>query len=119
MNATPLIWTALPRHPAKVIERALGCTTRQAWRIVSTGRVPGRFRAALIEVLDRAIEHSRAKLGEAERELKYIRETAMVERAQARLLESDLAGAAVAQRQAGPSRAGDARTVGGKRGQGN
>ena len=104
MNATPLIWAALPRHPAKAIERALGCTTRQAWRIVSTGRVPGRFRAALIEVLDDAIEHSRAKLGEAERELKYIRDLEMVARAQARLLESGPSDAVVAQRQADESR---------------
>lgn len=79
-----LITAAWPRHAQKEIERQLGCSTRQAWRIVHVGKVPGKFRQALIELLDRQITKNRLALEAIQEELKGIAHAEMVARAEGR-----------------------------------
>lgn len=89
MNFAPLI-PLLGSHPRKMVERELGCSPRQARRIVDTGRAPSAFRDALISLLDRLIEASRERLRAAEDELRALRQTEMLERAASRrVLEND------------------------------
>jgi len=66
MTLQNIIDTAIPRNARKIIARELDCTPRQARRIVE-GRVPSRFRAALIRMLENAIDRN-------ERELRRLRE---------------------------------------------
>jgi len=89
------IRAAWPRHTAKHLERGLGCSSAQAERITKTGYVPGAFRSAIIELLERAVADNRAKLERIEDELRQIRYERMVGRAAAR--NASDAGARVAE----------------------
>lgn len=84
MNASGFIRGAWPRGAAKRIERELGCSPRQAWRIASEGRVPGKFRAALLVAVHIAIEANQRELARLGAELKAIRHARMVARTAAR-----------------------------------
>lgn len=86
MNARALSLTVLGRNAAKQIEAELGCSRSQAWRIVSTGHVPGRMRVAFIDLLDRAIAYSQQRLAEAEAEIREQRNAEMLQRAAGRRL---------------------------------
>lgn len=76
--------TVLPKHAAKHLENELGCTPRQARRMAYGGRVPGRFRARLIEYLDRSIARNIAELEEVRAELRGIGRAEMLARVQGR-----------------------------------
>jgi|SRR5579859_37841 len=84
MNAAAFIRGAWPRGAAKQIERALGCSRRQAWRIASTGHVPGVFAATLLEAVRYALARNQAEIARRRAELKVIRHARMVDRARAR-----------------------------------
>lgn len=65
------IRAAFPRDAAKHLARSLdNCSDSQAWRIVKTGRVPGRWRVTLLRILDGAIERNEAELRRLREELK-------------------------------------------------
>lgn len=70
------IRTAFPRHPIKHLARGLGCSDRQAWRIATTGRAPGKFRSALIRILESAYAKNGAEIERLQRELKAIDDAA-------------------------------------------
>lgn len=79
------IMTALGRGDArKQVERALGCTRSQAWEMVYRGRVPGKFRAALIGLLEEAIVRQQMKLRDIDEQLRGIAHEEMLARAAAR-----------------------------------
>ena len=85
MTIAAIIKTVAPSGAAlKWVESNLDCSPRQAKRIVSENRVPGRFRAALITILEEAIRRNRTQLERLEDELKRIRYGEMVDRAAAR-----------------------------------
>lgn len=83
LTSTAIIRAAFPRDSAKLIARALGCTDRQG-KSIAAGRVPGRFRVALIGLLQSAIAQNKAQLDRIEDELKRLDYTEMVARAAAR-----------------------------------
>ena len=83
MTTRTLIRTAIPHDTAKVLARSLGVTHRQGRRIAA-GKVPGRLRVALVELLDRAIARNQAALERANAELRAIAMQEMLVRAQAR-----------------------------------
>ena len=99
MNAAAFIRSAWPRGAAKQIEPLLGCSPRQAWRIVSTGRVPGKFRAAFFEAVRREITRNRARLARIDAQIKAIEHGETVAEARARRTESVGAAARVGARQ--------------------
>jgi hypothetical protein len=80
MTTRALIRTAIPHDTAKTISRHLGVSHRQGRRI-ATGKVPGRLRVALVDLLDRFIAQRKAQLEHGERELREIRYAEMVDRA--------------------------------------
>ena len=84
MNARALSLTVLGRNAAKQIEAELGCSRAQAWRIVSTGHVPGRFQRAFLDLLDRAVAYAQVQLAEAEAEIREQRNAEMLGRAESR-----------------------------------
>lgn len=89
MNVGTLIASAFPRHPIKHIETALGCTPRQAQRIVETGKSPSRFQAALRKILLAAMEANNRAL---ERHIEALRAgdyAEMVQRAADRRAQAD------------------------------
>lgn len=55
LTSSAIIKAAFPRDASKLIARHLGCTDRQAKRIAS-GQVPGRFKAALAQILGLVLE---------------------------------------------------------------
>lgn len=73
MNAGTLIATAAPRHAAKQLQTHLGCSPRQAWRIVTTGRVPAYLRDRTIEFLEDAFRRNREAIERAEAQLKALK----------------------------------------------
>jgi hypothetical protein len=87
MNFSPLI-PLLEDLPQKAVARELGCSPRQARRIMNTGKAPSAFRDALVNLLDRLIEHSRERLRIAEDELRALRTKEMLERAASRSVAS-------------------------------
>lgn len=93
MNVGTLIASALPKNAAKHLEAELGCSPRQAWRIVSTGKVPGRFRVAFIRIVDAMIENRIAALKYHQAALKAEAYAEMVERAADRRERPDRAPA--------------------------
>lgn len=98
MTIAAIIKTVAPSGAAlKWVESNLDCSPRQAKRIVSENRVPGRFRAALIGILEEAIRRNKLQLERLESELRIIRYENMVERAASRRAETvgeDSGGAA-------------------------
>lgn len=76
----PLIAGAFPRNTAKIIEIQLGCTARQARRIAVTGKVPGRFRAMMLRLIDQAIASNKAELDRLHEQLRGLEYEAMVAR---------------------------------------
>lgn len=78
-----IIKAAFPRDSAKLIARALGCSDRQG-KSIASGRVPGRFRSALIGLLQSAIAQNKAQLDRIDDELKRLDYEEMVARASAR-----------------------------------
>jgi hypothetical protein len=89
------IQTALGRDARKQVERGLSCTRSQAWRMVYHGEVPGRFRAALVRLLEEAISRNQAELSRLDAELKAIAHAEMVARAAERRAETVGQGAPV------------------------
>jgi hypothetical protein len=83
VSVAALIRGAIPRHAAKEIEQHVGCSRRQAWRIVSTGRVPQRFRAALIALLRDAADRNERRLRELKGEIQLLEYRDQVEARQA------------------------------------
>src|SRR5260221_14311410 len=71
---------AWPDARAKRVAAALGCSVITGKRIASTGRVSGRFRAALLRVLDGAIEHNKKELERLQNDLKEMTYVEMVNR---------------------------------------
>lgn len=70
-SMTAHIRAAFPRDAAKHVARSLGdCSDSQAWRIVKTGHVPGRWRTTLLRILDGAIERNEAELRRLREELR-------------------------------------------------
>jgi hypothetical protein len=70
-SMTAHIRAAFPRDAAKHVARSLGdCSDSQAWRIVKTGHVPGRWRTTLLRILDGAIERNEVELRRLREELK-------------------------------------------------
>lgn len=92
-NVATMISAAFPRDAAKRLERELDCSPRQA-RSITEGRVPGKFRAALIAVLDSAIESNKKHLERLQAELKALDYQAMVSRAADRRASDDRAASA-------------------------
>lgn len=80
MTTRSLIRTAIPQDTAKTIARELNISHRQGRRI-ATGKVPGRLRVALVDLLDRFMAQRRAQLERGELELREIRYEKMVGRA--------------------------------------
>lgn len=81
MNVGTLVAGALGRHAAKKIETGIGCSPRQAWRIIETGRVPGRLRSALLRFLDASIAKNKQALDRLHDELKALDLEEMLARA--------------------------------------
>ena len=81
------IATALGRNAAKQVERGLNCSRSQAHRMVWHGQVPGRFRAALVRLLEEAISRNQAELSRLDAELKAIAHAEMLARAAERRAE--------------------------------
>lgn len=77
MNATALIRSAWPRNAAKEIEHQIGCSRRQAWRMIQTGHIPASMRTRLIRALEYALERQHEHVGEMRRALR-VREIAGV-----------------------------------------
>jgi hypothetical protein len=72
-----------PAHPTKAIERALGCSPRQAQRIVETGQVPAAFCAAVAQFLRDTSEYNRRRQAEYDAEIELV-EKALLAKAEAR-----------------------------------
>jgi hypothetical protein len=68
-NVAGLIRGLHPAHPVKAIERALGCSPRQAQRIVETGQVPRAFAEKVLAFLQRSADYNRQRLAEYEAEI--------------------------------------------------
>lgn len=88
MLSRAAISTALGRNAAKQVEQGLNCSRSQAHRMVWHGQVPGRFKAALVRLLEEAIARNQAELTRLDAELKAIAHVEMVDRAKARRAES-------------------------------
>src|SRR4051812_20454583 len=66
-----LIRGAVPRDTHKTIASWLGCTVRQGRRIAA-GRVPRRYRADFLRLLDETYERNEAEIRRARAELRAI-----------------------------------------------
>src|SRR5215469_1549008 len=78
MTDASLLWTVFGRRPAKQIESGLvamgvECTSDQAERIAKTGYVPKKFKAAVLELLDRSVERRAREIEEARQRLRELR----------------------------------------------
>ena len=62
-----------PMSPGKQIAQALGLSARQGKRMIDTGRVPNRYRAALLRWLDDAIERNQAEMDRLSAEIREYR----------------------------------------------
>lgn len=94
MTVGTLIAAAFPRHAAKHLEAELGCTRRQAWRMVSTGIVPVRFQVSFIQVVQSALSLQKSLLARVDDEIKRLDYEAMVARSATRRAEASGADAA-------------------------
>lgn len=74
-----LIAAAYPKHAAKHLEKGLGCTPRQAWRIVSSGHAPAHFAAALLRLVDQAISRNLQELESLHGDLRRIHHAALLD----------------------------------------
>ena len=52
MNAALVVAAAFPQHKRKNLARALGCSHRQARRIIETGTVPEAYETAFLELAE-------------------------------------------------------------------
>jgi hypothetical protein len=77
-QVTGIIRGLYPAHPVKALERALGCSPRQAQRIVETGQVPMKWHAQVAAFFRQTAEFNRQRLAEIDVEI------ARFEEAQAR-----------------------------------
>ena len=77
LTMTAIIRSAWPRHAAKHIEAELGCSRRQAWRMIETGRVPRSLNARLLRAVEFALSRQSEELGKIRHVLR-IRELADV-----------------------------------------
>lgn len=73
-----------PSSTAKRVAGVLGCTHRQARRILSEGHVPTRFETRLIAALDRDYERARQEMERRHDEIRGYRLALMARRAAAR-----------------------------------
>lgn len=73
-----------PDSTAKQVARVLGCTHRQARRILSDDRIPGRFERKLIDALDRDYERARREMEARHDEIRGYRLALMGRRISAR-----------------------------------
>ena len=80
-TAIRLAW---PDSRAKRIANALGCSVITGKRIASTGYASGRFRSALLRLLDVEIEKNEARLRALREELRNLEAAEMLDRAAAR-----------------------------------
>jgi uncharacterized protein YlxW (UPF0749 family) len=62
-----------PVSPAKHIAHGLGLSARQGKRMLDTGKVPNKYRAALLRWLDNAIERNQAELDRLATEIREYR----------------------------------------------
>lgn len=99
-NVATHIRAAWPRHTRKSVQRELSVSDSQADRIVKTGRVPGKFRAALLSAVHNAIASNQRELERLGAELKAIRHARMVDRASSGRAQAMGTGAGMAARQA-------------------
>jgi len=83
------IATALGRNAAKQVERGLNCSRSQAHRMVWHGQVPSKFRAALIGLLEEAIQRQQMRLRDIDEQLRGIAHEEMLARAEARRSRMD------------------------------
>lgn len=90
MSTSRLIWLAFGRRAAKQLESGLGCTRRQAWRIVSTGHVPAHLWGPFIDLIDRTMAERRQEFMAAGQTLRDIRDERAV-----RAVEKAACGAAI------------------------
>lgn len=84
VSISALIRGVKPKNAAKWLEGGLNISPRQSWRIVQTGKAPGKLRAPLIRLLENALESNRAEIERLQRELKALDHEEMVERAASR-----------------------------------
>lgn len=90
-NLAMHIQAALPRNAIKLLARGIGCSDRQAWRIVTTGKVPTSLEKPALDYLAEAIQRRKVLLEQAENDLKTIRYSRMVGRAESRLASPNTA----------------------------
>lgn len=88
--AIKLAW---PDARAKRIANGLDCSVITAKRIASTGHVSGRFRAALLRLIDEAIYRNATEIERLRKELWGIEHAEMVDRAAIRRAQADLPAA--------------------------
>jgi hypothetical protein len=90
------ITVAFPRHAAKEIARAVGCTHSQAERITKTGYIPERLLESTVQILERALDAWEEKIRQERQNLKAIRVRRMAARAEDRRDDSSRAPASMA-----------------------
>lgn len=83
----------LGRNAEKQVQAALKCSEAQAHRIIQHNHCPSHLRLALVEFLEGACTFAEGRLGAAKDELKSIRTTEMLDRAQDRRLAAGRADA--------------------------
>lgn len=93
MNAQNIISAAFPGNwsAAKSIAKALKITPRQGKRIVVTGKIPMVLEDPALDYLAAAIQRRKALLEKAEDDLKAIRYSRMVGRAESRMAPTHFA----------------------------
>ena len=68
-NVAHVLRGLYPAHPVKAVERALGCSPRQAQRIVETGQVPRAYAEKIVQFLRTTAAYNRARLAEYDAEI--------------------------------------------------
>lgn len=63
MNAALLISATFPRHKAKSLARELGCSERQARRMIETGNVPEAFQERMLSAVEITLNRLTEYLG--------------------------------------------------------
>ena len=79
VNATLVIAAAFPQSRRKSLARALGCTERQARRIIDTGDVPEALQEKFLEIAESTLGSFSVLLGvirERRRQIAYRRQVA-------------------------------------------
>ena len=76
MNAALIISATYPRHKVKTLARELGCSERQARRMIETGNVPEAFQDRLLSAVEMTLDRLTEYLGavrNAQRKRQYRR----------------------------------------------